>query len=168
MRNRFIAVVTVTLGLCANGAGAAEKLMIQTPAVYDNDARINNKIRTECAVENRLSQFMAERASGKYDVVSVKTPDASGKALTLTILNVGGVGGGGWSGPKSITLHGVLKDKGRVIGTFNARRGSSGGAFGAYKSTCGIIERCAEALAKDVSAWLEKPTMDAGLGELEK
>lgn len=168
MPKRFLFLPTVAFAVFAGSAAAAEKLMIQTPAAYDPDAKVNPKIRTECAPESRLSHFMAERAKGKFDVISTKTPDASGKALMLTILNVGGVGGGAWSGPKSITLQGVLKDKGRVIGTFNARRGSSGGAFGAYKSTCGIIERCAEALAKDISAWLEKPTLDAGLGELEK
>jgi len=157
----------LAFGVVSGSAVAGEKLLVQTPAVYDKDAHVNDKIKAECAVENRVSFFVQERAKGKFDVVPAKTPDTSGKALTLTIMNVGGTGGGAWSGPKSITLQGTLKDKGKVIGNFNARRSSGGGAFGGYKSTCGIIERCAEALGKDIGAWLEKPTMNAGLGEIK-
>jgi hypothetical protein len=39
--------------------------------------------------------------------------------------------------------------------------------WGGYKSTCGIFERDAEALGKDVAEWLVAPSMNAKLGELK-
>jgi hypothetical protein len=169
--HRFAPLVVLTAGLTVAGvATAADKLYVQTPAGYDKDASINAKVKEECAVENRVAYFVAEAAKGSFEIVPSKTlADAgSGKALTLTILNVHGVGGGAWSGAKSITVQGTLKEGGKVLGSFNARRSSGGGAFGGYKGTCSILERCAKALGKDVAQWLAAPSSDALLGEMKK
>ena len=150
---------------------AKGKLYVQTPAAIDPQASINEKVKEECAIENKVSFHIQENAKSSFDeVVPAKNLKDAGanKALTITILNVTGVGGGAWSGAKAITIQGKLQENGKVIGTFNARRTSGGGAFGGYKGTCSILERCAVALGKDVAGWLASPTMNAGLGEMSK
>lgn len=163
-----LAVMTAALTL-VHTAAAAEKLHVQTPAGLDKDVAINEKVKAECAVEDRVAYFVREHAKDSFEVVATKTlPASGGKTLSLTILQVQGVGGGAWSGAKAITLQGSLKDGGKEIGSFTARRSSGGGAFGGYKGTCSILERCAKALGKDISQWLASPTMNAGLGEIKK
>lgn len=147
----------------ALAAQAADKLYIQHPAAYDKDAAVVDKVKQECAPEVRVVEFIQEYAKGQFDeIVGVKTLPRTGKTLSLTILNVAGVGGGVWSGKKSITLTGTLKENDKVIGTFHARRSTGGGGFG----TCAMLERCAKALGKDIAQWLKQPTIDARLGEM--
>ncbi|OGI43690.1 MAG: hypothetical protein A2V92_04590 [Candidatus Muproteobacteria bacterium RBG_16_65_31] len=150
------------------GAQAGEKLYLQTPAAYDKGAAVNDKIKKECNIEVHVPNYIKAGAKDKFSeiVSATKLDKTDGQSLSLMITNVTGVGGGAWSGPKGISIQGTLKSKGKVIGTFQARRTSSGGAWGGYKSTCSILERSAKALGKDVAAWLEKPTMNAALGEL--
>jgi hypothetical protein len=147
---------------------AVYTLTIQSPAVYDKDAAVNEKVKKECRVEQRVADDVQSAARGSFDITTAASPGSAGKVLWLTITDVGGVGGGTWSGPKSISLAGTLMDDGKVIGTFHARRTSSGGFWASgFISTCGILARDAKALGKDVHGWLENPSMDARLGELK-
>jgi hypothetical protein len=157
------AILTTVTALPAAAAG---KITIPPTATIDPNAGVNAKVRDECVPDARVTELLKEqlKAAG-YDVTVAKQA-GGGKSLQLTILNVTGVGGGAWSGPKSMTVSGKLYQDGKVVGSFNGRRTSGGGFFGAYKGTCSIIGRCAKALAKDITVWLENPTMDARLGEM--
>jgi hypothetical protein len=84
--------------------------------------------------------------------------------LILEIVSAVGGGGGAWSGPKSVTVKGELREDGKVIGSFTASRFSGGGAWGGFKGTCSIFGRCIKVLGEDIAAWLKKPTMNAALG----
>jgi len=165
----FIAAAVVFAFGAVSPGFAADKLYVQTPAKYDKDSGVNDKVKQECALDEKIPHFVQENAKGKFDVTPSKTLGDAGnsKALSLTIINVVGGAGGAWSGPKIVTLQGPLKEQGKVVGTFTARRSSSGGAWGGYKGTCSIFGRDAETLGKDVAAWLAAPTMDAKLGELK-
>jgi hypothetical protein len=77
------------------------------------------------------------------------------KYLMLTILAVQGVGGGSWSGSKSITIRADLLQNGKPIATKVLNRGSRGGAFGGMSGTCPIMERIAGALGRDTVGWLQ-------------
>lgn len=171
MRNTRLFRITTLAGLMLSSslAFAADKLYVQTPATYDKDAGVNAKVKDECAIENRVPFFIQENAKKNFEVVPAKDVKEAGKAkaLTLTIMSVQGVGGGAWSGPKAITVQGTLTESGKVVGTFTARRTSGGGAFGGYKSTCSIFERCAKTLGTDIATWLQSPSMNASLGELK-
>ena len=68
---------------------------------------------------------------------------------------------------KGITLTGKLFENDRVIASLSAMRSSGGGAFGGFKGSCAVLNRCAETLAKDIATWLGNPTTGARLGELK-
>jgi hypothetical protein len=145
-------------------AHAGEKLTVQSPAAYAKNALVNEKIKPECRLDERVAGYVQNAARGNFDVSTAKSPDGAGKTLWLTIEDVSNSGGGSWSGPKWLVIAGTLKENGKVIGTFDARRTATGAGWGG--STCGMLARCAKTLGKDVSRWLEKPSMNAKLGEL--
>lgn len=166
----LVLLTCLILAIYGLNAFGGEKLYLQTPAAYGKDANVDPKVREECAPDAKVAAILKERLYGKFDeIVATKNPAGAGpgKTLNLTITNVMGVGGGAWSGPKSISVQGTLKDQGKVVGSFNARRTSGGGPFGGYKGTCAILERCAESLATDIAGWMEKPVMNAALGEMK-
>ncbi|HEY7863336.1 MAG TPA: hypothetical protein VIE39_06745, partial [Thermoanaerobaculia bacterium] len=70
-------------------------------------------------------------------------------------------------GAKWMTVNGTLYDRGKQIGSFRAKRFSSGGAFGAFKGSCAIIGRCAKAIGQDIAGWLAAPTPNALLGNAQ-
>jgi hypothetical protein len=132
------------------------------PITYAEDAGVTKEVRAECGLDKKIPEDIADNAPG----ATPGAADASGRVLAMEITQLMGTGGGVWSGPKQIVLEGTLTENGNVIGSFTARRTTTGGAWGGYKGTCSLLERCSEELGEDIGAWLHRPTMDAKLGEL--
>jgi hypothetical protein len=137
-----------------------------SPVPFAENSMASSDVKASCTLDTRLPEFIADFA--KRGVKVVVAPDSGdnieGKVLYLTITNVLGAGGGAWSGAKSVTVEGLLKENGEVIGSFTAARYSGGGAFGGFKGTCAILGRCIQALGKDIATWLQDPKMHAMLG----
>ena len=167
MRNSKFAVVSVAVSLLAIALPAgAENYTVVSPVPFAEGSQASNDVRATCTLGTRLPQFIADYAKRGVDVVIGPDPgdDVEGKVLYLEIVHVLGAGGGAWSGAKSVTVEGVLKENGEVIGSFTGARYSGGGAFGGFKGTCAILGRCIKTLGKDIATWLKKPTMNAMLG----
>lgn len=150
----------VLTGIVLSAAGvshADEKLLVQVPAFLDPSAPIADSVRRECGLEslvgNHVFEKVQQRVSGAGRTDDV-TKAGADKILKLTILSVHGVGGGGWSGPKSITIRADVVQNQQVIESKVFQRQSSGGAFGGLKGTCSIMERVAVALGQDVGRWV--------------
>lgn len=138
-------------------AHAAETLFVQVPAVFDTNARVPSNIRRECGVDTLLGNQALARISARIgNVQAVDKPEQAGGAnlLVLTITSADGFGGGGWSGPKSLSIRADLMQNGVALGTTNLIRSSKGGMFGGFKGTCAIFDRITETLGNDVSKWL--------------
>lgn len=152
--------------LLATTSQAAGVLNIPTPT-FNASSGANDNVKAECELPQKLSTFIKDNAKGSYDEVNVGDAAAgAGRTLKIEFTNVLGVGGGAWSGPKSVTIQGTLTEGDKVIGTFLGRRTSTGGAFGGFKGTCAIIGRCVKTLGSDVGNWLKSPSMDGKLGEM--
>lgn len=152
--------------LFATASHGAGVLNIPTPT-FSASSGANDNVKSECELPQKLSTFIKESAKGNYDEVNVgDAATATGRTLKIEFTNVLGVGGGAWSGPKSVTIQGTLAEGDKVIGTFLGRRTSTGGAFGGFKGTCAIIGRCVKTLGSDVGNWLKSPSMDGKLGEM--
>jgi len=142
------------------GSGGVKALRV-TP--FAKEARIPEKVRNECDLETKVPAYLGEYASD-VEFVDGKL-GTSGRILELRIGDIHGPGGGAFSGPKWMTVTGVLRENGREVSTFTAKRYSTGGAFGAYKGTCSILARCAKAIGRDIAGWLRDPQKDARLGD---
>lgn len=147
---------------------ASEQLLVQVPAVLDPAAPITPAVKSECGVDvligNHVLQAVSERFPGASPVKD-GTKAGSNKFLKLTILSVYGVGGGAWSGPKSMTIRADLLKNGRVVQSKVLQRTSGGGVFGGLRGTCPIMERIAVTLGKDVALWVST-TMPASAAQL--
>lgn len=144
-------------------------LNLSKQARYEKGANVPQAVRDECGLETKIIRFVEKFAQKKFDnvvLVNNASSGTPGTALNITITDALAPKGGTASGYKSLTIKGTLWQNGKVQGTFTARRVTSGGAsFIGYKGTCSMLARCAKALGKDVATWLEKPTMNAKLGD---
>jgi hypothetical protein len=141
----------------ALGAHAQDKLFVQVPALLDANAPITESVRRDCNVEAKVGGHIFQKVSEKVPgAEALADPRKAGaeRLLKLTIVNVVGVGGGAWSGSKSITIRADLEQNSKVHASKTLTRQSGGGAFGGMKGTCSIMERIAVALGSDVAGWV--------------
>ncbi|MFO7593314.1 MAG: hypothetical protein R6X15_04620 [Pseudomonadota bacterium] len=173
-----IAAIAVLLGCGASNptktevSAAAKKspVVIRQAVPYSNTSGASVAVKRECIIDRQLPEFIESYASG-YDIAVVRDDkkvsqkNARGKVLELEFSQIYGQGGGAWSGAKSVTVNGTLKENGKTVGSFVGTRVSGGGAFAGYKGTCSILGRCVKILGDDIARWLQSPTMNARLGD---
>lgn len=161
-------VVAIVVLLPISGYAGGGTIIIQKTARFEEGLAVTEAVRTECQLETKIPDFTEEFAKNAFDKivmeesVSEKTP---GKAVKITITGVAGAGGGLYSGPKFVSIKATLWQDGKVIGTLASSRVTSGGAWGSYKGTCGLLARCAKTLGKDIATWLKEPSMNARMGD---
>jgi hypothetical protein len=148
-------------GAPAPAGGGSVKALRVTP--FEKEARVPPKVRDECGLETKLPAYLGQYAAD-VELVDGKL-GKSGRVLELRIGEIHGPGGGAFSGPKWMSVTGVLREDGREVGSFTAKRISGGGVFGGYKGTCSILARCAKAIGKDIAGWLRNPAKKARLGD---
>ncbi|GHD62319.1 hypothetical protein [Jeongeupia chitinilytica] len=155
----------LALGLVAvavNGYAADKTVLLEVPVSYHADAGVVPKVKDECKPEAQLATHvgaMLKKLNGSGDG-TVASADAAGDAsvLRLQITHVLGVGGGGMSGPKAITVNAELLEGGKVVRQTKVNRWSTGGMFGAMRGTCSILDSCAAAIGKDLGKWVNNPS----------
>jgi len=154
MKHLSLAVLISAL-LTSVAASANERLFFQIPAMLDPSAPIPEAVKNECALDTLLGNYALSAINQRIgSVQSVTAPEQAGadKVAQLTILSVHAPGGGMWSGSKSMSIRvDVRKEGATVDSTILTRRAKAGGY-----STCGMLERTAAALGKDVAVWLSR------------
>src|SRR5690348_3957659 len=129
---------------------AAAAVNVPDKIAYDKNSAANDRVKKECALDTKIPQYVKAAAGG------------NGKGtLDMKITRVIAPGGGAWSGPKEVTVSGTLRDGGKMIGTFTAQRHTTHGGYG----VCGMLDNDAQAIGKDIGAWLKSPSMNAKLGD---
>lgn len=158
MKRIIFSLATLLATACP--ALADEPLFVQVPAAVDPAAPIPAAVRSECAIDMLLGNH-ALSALGKSGLTpqSATSQEQAGdnKFVQITVLSVHGFGGGGWSGPKSMTVRADIKQGQTTLKSTVLSRSSTGGAFSAFKGTCEILGRVATALGKDVAKWVSQP-----------
>jgi hypothetical protein len=138
-------------------AVAQDKVFVQVPAIISPSAIIPSAVKEKCGVDALLGDAALSAIGKRYpSVQAVTAPEQAGGGtfVQLTVVSVDALGGGAWSGEKSMTIKADIVKGGVVAGTTLLTRGSKGGAFAGFKGTCSILERVAGALGKDVASWM--------------
>lgn len=151
-----LAIIFLMLG--SSSVMASEKTYLETPVQYLADASVINRVREECNIEEllakRVGSSMAQLNHGE-GTVAADVSKVDGDVLRLRIARVTGVGGGGFSGPKSITVVAELLENGKVKRQTKLNRWSIGGFWGGFRGTCSILDRTAIAIGKDLAYWIK-------------
>ncbi len=133
----------------------ADGVQLLTPVAYAAESSVVPKVREACKVEERLATDIGDALGGT-------TANAGGDVVRVSIVDVMGVGGGAWSGPKAISLRVELLKGGKVLRATRLTRTTSGGAFGGFKGTCAMLERDSAVLGKDVAKWVASDSYSTG------
>lgn len=160
-------ILVVLLSLFCVGffatSASASGVSVQRNISFASGSNATDAVRRECKLEERIPAYLVQYDPSVTLVDNVKS--AKGRTLHLEISDVYAPGGGGMTGLKRVVVTGKLYENGKLIGSFRDQRTSTGGYWGGYKGTCGILQRCAKAIGKDIATWLKNPTKDASIGE---
>ncbi len=115
-----------------------------------------------CVYTAQLPYWLVRYGQSNIYRTNENLAEAKGKTLIMNVSSERLVGGGVFTGFRWITLVGSLLDDGKEIGNFIAQRKS----FRDW-TTCGTVERINYELAVDIAKWLEKPSMNARLGDAD-
>jgi len=165
---RFVALSALVAGavfVAAPPSDAADTVKIQRTIPFASTAQVPAAVRDQCQLQTKLPDFLSQAAGGRVELVDGKLNRKVGRVLEMEISEVHAPGGGSFSGPKWLTVKGELYDRGKQIGSFRAKRYTTGGAFAVFKGTCSIIGRCTKTLGQDIATWLAAPTANAELGD---
>ena len=130
-------------------------LQVQSPALFAPDATFVESVRKECELEHMIGNHVVRGAQEQIAGVSAVTEVtrlAHEPYARVTILSQIGVGGGGWSGPKLISIRVDLVEGTRVVASrvFRDRvlRGSP------FAGTCKMMDNIGDNLGNDAGEWL--------------
>ncbi len=121
-----------------------------------------NSIEEKCDLQRLLAEAIVERAKRKgIEIVRTPHPEAAtGRVLRIVVEGVLGMQGGAWTGTKSMTLRGELREGDQVIASFVAREQQTA----LFMNTCDALIDCGGKIAAHIAKWLAKPVMKARLG----
>jgi hypothetical protein len=130
------------------------------PATFAADSGVTPAVRDKCKVDRKLPEAIAGRSP--VPVVLADNASNGAQVLRLEVTSIFAPGGGRYSGPKQIILHGEIIKAGQVTASFDDRRSTMRSV-----GTCKMLDNVTKAISKDVKKWLKAPGIGAQLGELK-
>lgn len=141
---------------------------IYTAAVITDEAddAVNDTVRNECKWLDYMPGLIATAYSDDAPPMQpplivkenlVRSPSI--RTLVLRVNNVHVIGGGGFTGPKWISMQGELHDGALLVGSFKVLQRDK---FGGMKA-CTQLRSMSESLADKIAEWLRNPELDAKL-----
>ncbi len=165
MRQSLPIILSITLLIIVVASPArAETVTIAQSTPFSETSGVSDNVKNECDIQGRLPKYIKSYAKKHTDVVftTESLDSVDGKTLYLEFEHVYAPGGGGYSGAKSVSVTGELKDNGEVIASLTADRAA---LFGMTPGTCSMLKRVAKKLGQDIGNWLKAPEMDSMLGD---
>jgi hypothetical protein len=137
---------------------------------FANPKGIDQAIIVDCQLPQQSADLLeAALRKGGFSVIrdSVAANAGKGRILKVEITYAMSQGHAwGFGGQhKELQMRGRLFEDGNEVSGFVAKRGSMGGALAAFKNSCSVLVRCADALADDIARWLKDPVQGARIGE---
>jgi hypothetical protein len=169
-----IVAATIVVSLASSfGASAGEVVGIATLIPYAEKSEVRDSIREECGLGSKLSKLIVARSQkhgmtidrvGNLDSEDAGNQGVPGRILDLRITDAIETSSG-LLPTHSLSIDGVLKDEGRVVGTFVGTRFARASFIPFRRGECAILAEAVRLLAKDVAKWMRKPDLDARLGD---
>ena len=153
MRNFRSATLVAGLAAIAVHAQAAQPISLLMPVTYETESSVLHKARESCKLDDKLGNGIAAELQKRAGQPRTVSEVASGVVLRVQLVGGNVLGGGGWTGSKSLTLKVQQLQDGEVVRQRGFSRKGRGGLAGPFEGTCGILEGLADDLAKDVVDW---------------
>ena len=156
-------VMIMSLAFVLTSLTQADTVTISKSTPFAENSGASDNVKKECGIELRFPKYLKDYAKKHTDVVftTESLESAEGKVLYLEFEHVFALGGGHFSGAKSVSVVGELKENGEVIASLTANRAA---LFGIKPGTCSVLKRTVKKLGQDIGNWLKEPTMGAMLG----
>lgn len=162
--------LVLLLGLCLATIARADSelpISIETLVPFAEKSEIRDSIRQDCGLSTKLSRAIAERGESRgitLERVGNLAEQGGDRTLGLRITDAIKASGGVFP-TTSLSIDGVLKSEGKVVGTFVATRFARASLIPFARSECAILSIAVNSLAKDVVKWLKAPRLDSRLGD---
>lgn len=170
MHVKFVVGFTLSFSVSVSAFAADPSVSIPKTVPYAAESDIAGNIKRECAIDAKLSDFIAEYANERRIPISlVNQTDASmpGRVLVIEIVDAESSGNAFIGHHKTTKVRGSYFEDSKLVGSFKDRRDSMGGMFAGFKGSCSVIGRTVREIGKDVAEWLAHPVPDAELGDLK-
>lgn len=131
----------------------AEPVSILSPASYSSEAPAPDWIRQECHLERQVVDDLHATLETKGMGGAIVERAGDGLVLKLTIERVIGQHGGGWSGPKTLTLGVTLLRAGLVERTTSQSVATK--SINPLAGTCASFERASSKLSELIARWVQ-------------
>ncbi|MBC7954655.1 MAG: hypothetical protein H7Y33_02125 [Cytophagales bacterium] len=150
---------------CA-GIHPDETIVVGAEVVIDNTEAINDTVRNDCrwptAMVSRLIKAFNESDDppprAKLESRPIDIEKYSGRRLVLRLNEVHALGGGGYTGPKWMTMSGELREGKALIANFESHSQSGRGL-----TTCRSVDSLSDSTTEMIVKWLRSPTLGAKL-----
>lgn len=143
----------------AHAANPAVDLVAVTSPVELADHLSASNLAKECAIGQVTGDRVVEALKRDFPKVSAVTtlPTLTGeqRALRLSVMDMFGLGGGGWSGSKSMTVRVEVIAPAGVVARRDFPRATKS-LMGMVSGTCPMMEKIATTIGNDIGNWLEK------------
>lgn len=147
-----LAALCSGVALGAEAPAGAGPVSLIKPVTYAAEAPVPDWIRRDCHLQEQVLDDLQEALMDKGLGGAVVDAAGQGLALRVTIERVVGQRGGGWSGPKTLTLGIALLQSGQVARTTSQTISTD--SLNPLAGTCASLERASSKVSDRVVRWL--------------
>jgi len=137
---------------------AAGTILMFDVVPYAEGSQIPPEVLQECTALGRQLADSTEKYGKQNGLNLVRAaaldPAKGGQVLVLRIVSVVS-SRAMMAHTKSVAIRADLYKGGQLVSNYAPSRNSGGGVFGAYTSSCGVLERTVNTLGSDVAKWVK-------------
>ncbi|WP_374514411.1 hypothetical protein [Niveibacterium sp.] len=157
MMNRFrTALLAATASLSLQSAYGAETVVLKGPVEIAPEAGASRQVLSECNLAASVEGAIRAALEQRNEALGKQASDGEA-ILTAQIVRINGMGGGGWTGPKSIAVRVALTGNGKSDVSVRISRATRN-IMGMVSGTCPLLELAGRYVAEDVAKWLDAPS----------
>ncbi|MFL6677922.1 MAG: hypothetical protein ACJ8IK_06240 [Burkholderiaceae bacterium] len=158
-----LALLYSGIAFAADAPPGTESVSVLRPVTFSVEAPAPEWIRQECQLEQHVLDDLHEALADRGLGGAILESPGEGLALKVTIERVVGQRGGGWSGPKTLSLGIALLRGGKVMRTTSQTSATK--SLNPMADTCASFERASSKVSDLVVGWL-LPGRRTGVGAI--